>query len=128
MKKQLLFIGITSFSLMGQAQTTTTSTSLEKEFAVSVEQAISFEITKPLSDFSPDPDELVEGKVYIVNNKLRRYRHDNPNALPKGDDPVWHVNGNRIITVRQYKTGKVSILLQCLLIPVGLQDQIITFK
>jgi hypothetical protein len=89
MKKQILFIGFSILAVTGKAQNTTSIKTSEKEFAVSVEKAISVELTKPLRELTPDQEEIVDGKIYIVNNKLRRYRHDNPDALPKGDDPVW---------------------------------------
>ena len=53
-------------------------------------EATHFSITKPLRDIEPYVEELLEdGKIYTVNNKLRRYKHINPNALPKGNDPLW---------------------------------------
>jgi hypothetical protein len=89
MKKIVLFVGLSTLVFSAKAQQPTPSTTAEKEFAVSVEKAYSVKITKAVRDLTPDVEELTDGKIYIVNNKLRRYRHDNPDALPKGDDPVW---------------------------------------
>jgi hypothetical protein len=87
MKKKLLFLGFLASALCGHSQNPIQNE--EKIGPVSVEKAISFELTKPLRDFEPEIEQLIDGKTYTVNNKLRRYRHDNPNALPIGDDPIW---------------------------------------
>jgi hypothetical protein len=87
MKKKLLFLGFLASALFGHSQTSIQKE--EKIGPVSFEKAISFELTKPLRDLEPEIEQLIDGKTYTVNNKLRRYRHDNPNALPVGDDPIW---------------------------------------
>jgi len=50
-----------------------------------------FRKTKPLREITPIPPEKIE-KDYEGPNKLRRYKHVNPNALPLGNDPVWQMD------------------------------------
>lgn len=51
-------------------------------------KALSFRKTEALRDLAPVKPEIKEKKKSI-NNKLRRYKHVNPNALPLGNDPLW---------------------------------------
>ncbi len=39
---------------------------------------------KPYEEFQHEND-----RKKIISNDLRRYKHVNPNALPKGNDPLW---------------------------------------
>lgn len=51
-------------------------------------KALSFRKTEALRDMAPVTPEI-RAKKKRINNKLRRYKHVNPDALPLGNDPVW---------------------------------------
>ena len=54
------------------------------------QKASKFWITPELRTIKPYIEIVHEGdRAKIVGNNLRRYKHVNPNALPKGNDPVW---------------------------------------
>lgn len=51
-------------------------------------KSLSFRKTEALRDMAPVTP-VIKEKKKSINNKLRRYKHVNPNALPVGNDPVW---------------------------------------
>ncbi len=54
------------------------------------QKASKFWITPELRTIKPFEEIVHEGdRAKIIGNNLRRYKHVNPNALPKGNDPVW---------------------------------------
>ena len=68
-------------------QTTTIGTDLK---AVYTSKADKFWVTPELRTIKPFEEIHLEGdRKKIIGNDLRRYKHVNPNALPKGDDPLW---------------------------------------
>jgi hypothetical protein len=88
MKKQILALGFCSMAFFGIAQTTVE----DDGKATVVAECINFRETKALRDIAPILPETEDNKDYTVPNKLRRYKHVNPNALPQGNDPVWQMN------------------------------------
>ena len=82
MKKNILLIGVLASTLMAVGQ--------EKETFGSTFQTVasSFSITERLSDL-PEEEEQFPDPSKIMHNNLERTEHTNPEALPKGNDPVW---------------------------------------
>jgi hypothetical protein len=93
MKKILLSLSVLLITIQVIAQEGRTITNPE------VIQGVLIKITPPLSEFKPDPtwiDEQVRDENGVINENKNNVEHRNgghpavdPNALPKGDDPVW---------------------------------------
>ena len=86
--KILTLIIVFSSSLIFSQNEKENSSVLSK--ATFSKKASKFWITPELRTIEPYVEIVHEGdRAKIIGNNLRRYKHVNPDALPKGNDPVW---------------------------------------
>ncbi len=92
MMKSLLFtLLLTSFTFIVNSQDQhQTFTENPNSKAVYTSKADKFWVTPELRTIKPYEEIHLEGdREKIIGNDLRRFKHVNPNALPKGNDPLW---------------------------------------